>query len=136
MNSLISFPDLIVLFPFHIPIYVPSRLFNAILTALRTLRVIPRKQKIPSLVDEDNQNGNIKNFVVLQLPMNFVTAPLVAVLFLLAITAIGRQEVSLTFSGVNFSFLDDFKSNLLLSHIVSRRVRQMKTHKTYLRRQY
>ena len=43
--------------------------------------------------DEDDQNGKIKSWVRLMFPLNFITAPLIADLFLLAILAIGRQEV-------------------------------------------
>lgn len=41
----------------------------------------------------DGGNSKVTGFVRLQFPLNFVTAPLIADLFLLAILAIGRQEV-------------------------------------------
>ena len=41
----------------------------------------------------DDQNGKVKPYVRLRFPLDFVTAPLIADLFLLAILAIGRQEV-------------------------------------------
>ena len=77
-----------MLFPFHIPIYVPRLAWHAILDLLSTLRIICPRQKC-----SDNQAGSPKAFVLLRLPMNFVTAPLTADLFLLAISAIGREEV-------------------------------------------
>ncbi|VUC27256.1 unnamed protein product [Clonostachys rosea] len=73
-----------VLFPFHIPIYIPTSLYNIFLHALSTLRVCS-----PRDVAKDNE----KSFVKLRFPMNMVTAPLIADLFLLAIMAIGRQEI-------------------------------------------
>jgi hypothetical protein len=101
LHSLISSLDLIVLFPFHIPIYVPRPVSIAFFKALRSSRIIPPKQKAHFAVDVDvEQDVEVKNIVVLQFPMNFVTAPLVADLFLLAIGAIGRQDVSLLSSSV------------------------------------
>ncbi|CAH0047117.1 unnamed protein product [Clonostachys solani] len=73
-----------VLFPFHIPIYVPTSLCNAFLNALSNLRVISPR---------DGSKDNKKSFVKLRFPMNMVTAPLIADLFLLAIRAIGRREI-------------------------------------------
>ncbi|KAI9766572.1 MAG: hypothetical protein M1839_004870 [Geoglossum umbratile] len=81
--------DLNVLFPFHIPIYIPRQLSDAVLDVLSALRVIPPRQKR----SDDDRNGKVKLFVRLNFPMNFVTAPLIADLFLLAISAIGRDEV-------------------------------------------
>ncbi|KAH0559219.1 hypothetical protein GP486_004269 [Trichoglossum hirsutum] len=83
------FTNLNVLFPFHIPIYIPRQLSNAVLDVLGALRVIPPRQKR----FDDDRNGKAKPFVRLNLPMNFVTTPLIADLFLLAISAIGRDEV-------------------------------------------
>ncbi|EAW14205.1 putative arsenite efflux transporter ArsB-like [Aspergillus clavatus NRRL 1] len=85
--------NIIVLFPFHIPIYVPRPLFNGVLDALSTLRIIAPRQDRGHSDDNDDQNGKVKAYVRLNLPVNFVTAPLVADLFLLAILAIGRDEV-------------------------------------------
>lgn len=81
-------PDVNVLFPFHIPIYVPRLVWHAILDLLNTLRVISLRQKC-----DDTHRRSTSRFVRLHLPMNFVTAPLIADLFLLAILAIGREEV-------------------------------------------
>ncbi|KAL4935910.1 hypothetical protein BDV06DRAFT_117385 [Aspergillus oleicola] len=74
--------NIVVLFPFHVPVYVPRSFANAVLRGLSSLRVIE-----PRTVDGTGR------FVRLRFPFNFVTAPLIADLFLLAIVAIGRQEV-------------------------------------------
>ncbi|KAG8406499.1 hypothetical protein J3459_019215 [Metarhizium acridum] len=83
-----------VLFPFHIPIFVPRMAWNALVDALSYARIIsPRNNTFPYEADDNNDNGKIKPYVRLNFPMNFVTAPLIADLFLLAILAIGRKEV-------------------------------------------
>lgn len=89
------FVDIVVLFPFHIPIFVPRVISNAILDTLSSLRVIsPRHSSRHGFKDEDDHhNVKVKPWVRLDFPMNFLTAPLIADLFLLAILAIGRQEV-------------------------------------------
>lgn len=90
-----------VLFPFHVPFYVPTALVRATLRALCRLRVIA-----PAHAHEEGTRaahdgsatgaGGVPDpaFARLRLPMNFITAPLIADLFLLAILAIGREEVS------------------------------------------
>ncbi|KAG6285751.1 hypothetical protein E4U46_005497 [Claviceps purpurea] len=83
-----------VLFPFHIPVYIPRKFWNLFLGLLSHLRIIaPRKSPSEDDADGDNQNGKIKPWVRFNFPMNLVTAPLIADLFLLAILAIGRREV-------------------------------------------
>lgn len=82
-----------MLFPFHFPIYIPRTLWNGFLDTLRRWRIIPPRQDPPRPDRADECQGRIKPFVRLDFPVNFVTAPLVADLFLLAILAIGRQEV-------------------------------------------
>ncbi|KAF1851413.1 uncharacterized protein K460DRAFT_275067 [Cucurbitaria berberidis CBS 394.84] len=77
-----------VLFPFHIPVYIPRVLWTAFLNVLSALRIIPLPCH-PTRV----RNGKVGAFVVFRFPMNFFTAPLVADLFLLAILAIGKKEV-------------------------------------------
>ncbi|KID99586.1 Arsenical pump membrane protein, ArsB, partial [Metarhizium majus ARSEF 297] len=68
--------------------------WNALVGALSYVRIIPpRNATFPYEADDDNDNGKIKPYVRLNFPMNFVTAPLIADLFLLAILAIGRKEV-------------------------------------------
>ncbi|KAL4954722.1 hypothetical protein BDW69DRAFT_193839 [Aspergillus filifer] len=74
--------NIVVLFPFHVPVYVPRYFANAVLRAITSLRIIE-----PRTLDGTGR------FVRLRFPFNFVTAPLIADLFLLAILAIGRQEV-------------------------------------------
>lgn len=96
--------NVIVLFPFHIPIFVPRQLAHAALDALAFLRVIKPRRHEPSspaqhgpVAGEASPDGGSINklgaFVRLEFPMNFLTAPIVADLFLLAILAIGRREV-------------------------------------------
>lgn len=65
---------------------------NAFLDTLSSFRILSPRTK-HTQDDGDNDNGKVKPFVRLNLPMNFLTAPLIADLFLLAISAIGRQEV-------------------------------------------
>ncbi|KAH7086332.1 hypothetical protein FB567DRAFT_68131 [Paraphoma chrysanthemicola] len=77
-----------VLFPFHIPIYVPRVLWTGFLKVTSALRIIS-----PPQYPTRTRNGKVGPFVLFRFPMNFVTAPLVADLFLLAILAIGKEEV-------------------------------------------
>jgi hypothetical protein len=70
--------DIIVVFPFSLTI--PKTIVRPIRAFLVFARVLPQpivKTKVPKIA----------------FPFNFVTAPLVSVLFLLAIEAIGREEV-------------------------------------------
>ncbi|KAL0936011.1 arsenite efflux transporter [Colletotrichum truncatum] len=84
------FANIVVLFPFHIPIAIPVQLSNFVLDSLSSLRVIsPREYDL-----HESKGQKTKKFVWLKFPMNSVTAPLIADLFLLAILAIGRKEVS------------------------------------------
>ncbi|KAJ4393628.1 hypothetical protein N0V93_002841 [Gnomoniopsis smithogilvyi] len=98
--------NLAVLFPFHVPIYVPTILERRSLAFLRSLRVI-RPERVSghitgdqehsdqdgSAKDVDGQARQTKTFTKRLFPVNFITAPLIADLFLLAILAIGRDEV-------------------------------------------
>lgn len=91
--------DLVVLFPFHIPIYIPTPIIHGIAATFRRLRIIPPR-KDASTCGEDgkaaaSQQGVPRTpaFTRMRFPMNFITAPLIADLFLLAILAIGREEV-------------------------------------------
>jgi Na+/H+ antiporter NhaD/arsenite permease-like protein len=88
--------DINVLFPFHIPIYVPRVLWTGFLNAISALRIINPPQH-----PTRTRNQKVGAFVLFRFPMNFVTAPLVADLFLLAILAIGRKEVHDGTLGVN-----------------------------------
>ncbi|KAM5360209.1 hypothetical protein ACJZ2D_013919 [Fusarium nematophilum] len=90
--TLIAFviANIVVLFPFHIPVFVPKPILNWMLRSLVTLRIIP--QRTHHRIANDTQTTS-RHFVRLDFPVNFITAPLIADLFLLAIGAIGRQEV-------------------------------------------
>lgn len=85
--------NILVLFPFHIPIYIPRPFSNAVLDVLSKVRIIPPRKSLFQPDDQEDHNGKLKPYVRINLPINFVTAPLVADLFLLAILAIGREEV-------------------------------------------
>ncbi|KAF2750115.1 putative arsenite transmembrane transporter protein [Sporormia fimetaria CBS 119925] len=82
--------NVVVLFPFHVPIPIPRLLAHGFLDALSALRIIA-----PRLEECHDEEKPIKQkpYVVLRFPLNFVTAPLIADLFLLAILAIGKTEV-------------------------------------------
>ncbi|SMQ48586.1 unnamed protein product [Zymoseptoria tritici ST99CH_3D7] len=78
--------NLTVLFPFHIPVYLPRQLVSAVVASLRALRIVPKTSARPA--------GEPATFFVrFMFPVDLVTAPLIADLFLLAIHAIGRKEV-------------------------------------------
>ncbi|KAF2972542.1 hypothetical protein GQX73_g891 [Xylaria multiplex] len=91
--------NITVLFPFHIPIPIPLVAYKAGVKGLVYLRVIParrhydwRKSNVGT--DEDCPGGRpVKPYVLFRFPINFVTGPLIADLFLLAIRAIGKKEV-------------------------------------------
>lgn len=106
--------NLTVLFPFHLPIPVPVALRNGFLDTLAFLRIIsPRK---PSPL----RHGDTKpsSWIWMRFPMNLNTAPLIADLFLLAILAIGRQEVHDGTIGANsISPLDIMAFFLSLAYI-------------------
>ncbi|RSL53981.1 hypothetical protein CEP51_014787 [Fusarium floridanum] len=107
--TLIAFiiANIIVLFPFDIPLYVPKQIVTFFLESLVRLRVIPSSLR-SEILEETNHvaesrhepPGGVKkkkrvskHFVRFDFPFNFITAPLIADLLLLAISAIGRQEV-------------------------------------------
>ncbi|KAL2140138.1 hypothetical protein VTI28DRAFT_4220 [Corynascus sepedonium] len=90
--------NVVVLFPFHIPLYIPRKVFNILCDGLSALRIIaPREDEAenPSHQGGGESHGAVKAsaFVRFNFPMNMVTAPLIADLFLLAILAIGAKEV-------------------------------------------
>jgi Na+/H+ antiporter NhaD/arsenite permease-like protein len=72
--------DCIVLFPFHLPIPIPQVLRDRWWDLLASWRIIPKRRK--------EQHAQKWRF-----PVDLTTGPLIGVLFLLAILAIGRQEV-------------------------------------------
>ncbi|KAI1618874.1 hypothetical protein EDD36DRAFT_44280 [Exophiala viscosa] len=84
--------NLAVQFPFKVSIYVFSSLSRLVLGLLESLRILSSCPDRTSKYGKPN-GGTDKILVRIQFPMNFVTAPLLADLFLLAISAIGRQEV-------------------------------------------
>ncbi|CAH0045462.1 unnamed protein product [Clonostachys solani] len=99
-----------VLFPFHIPIFVPKSIYYACLNCLSSLKIIPLRNESPA-------DGG-KAYVRLWFPMNLVTAPLIADLFLLAILAIGRKEVhDGTIGTANISPLDIMIFFITLAYI-------------------
>ncbi|KAI1121403.1 hypothetical protein F5Y10DRAFT_102147 [Nemania abortiva] len=93
--------NLTVLFPSHIHIPVPVVLYGAGIRGLVRLRVIPPRphydrRKSDLAPTDGNPSGSyqVKPYVWFRFPVNFVTGPLIAVLFLLAIGAIGGAEVA------------------------------------------
>jgi Na+/H+ antiporter NhaD/arsenite permease-like protein len=83
-----------VLFPFSVPVYVPRTLVCAMSKSLAALHI--------TAPNNSKANSNEREaFLRLNFPMNFVTAPLIANLFLLAILAIGRTEVHDGIIGAN-----------------------------------
>jgi Na+/H+ antiporter NhaD/arsenite permease-like protein len=82
--------NIIVLFPFHVPLYIPRSWSNVFLDTFSACRIISSRH------DQGTDSSNSRpqsRFVVVQMSISFSTAPLIADLFLLAILAIGRQEV-------------------------------------------
>lgn len=102
--------NIIVLFPFHVPVPVPLSVRDGFLKMLASLRIIaPRSSSLP--------NAESK-YIWMRFPVNFVTAPLIADLFLLAILAIGRKEVHDGTVGANsISPLDIMAFFLSLAYI-------------------
>ncbi|PMD19969.1 hypothetical protein NA56DRAFT_680042 [Hyaloscypha hepaticicola] len=78
----------IVLFPFDIPVYIPRGLLDATRDTLINARVITQRHG-----PKDEQDKPPKRFAKFNFQLNFITAPLIADLFLLAIGAIGPREV-------------------------------------------
>ncbi|KAJ5546149.1 hypothetical protein N7494_003734 [Penicillium frequentans] len=102
--------NIIVLFPFHVPIYLPRWLVNIVVDGLAAMRIIPQRKS--------NTRYDRSIFVKFNFPLNFITAPLIADLFLLAILAIGRQEVhDGTVGADNISPIDIMAFFLTLAYI-------------------
>ncbi|TVY17502.1 hypothetical protein LARI1_G005150 [Lachnellula arida] len=109
--------SIITLVVFIFTIYIPRPFSNAVLDTLSALRIISPRSKREHDFDDDN-NGKLKPFVQFYFPMNFVTTPLIADLFLLAILAIGRDEVhDGTVGANNISPLDIMVFFLSLAYI-------------------
>jgi Na+/H+ antiporter NhaD/arsenite permease-like protein len=79
--------NIVVLFPQRIPVYIPRFFSDAVLHLLSYLRITRKRQK------QSPPHGKQDFFIKTHFRLNFVTAPLIADLFLLAILAIGGQEV-------------------------------------------
>ncbi|OIW25886.1 arsenite efflux transporter [Coniochaeta ligniaria NRRL 30616] len=117
--------NIIVLFPFDIPVYIPRPFWDVTLDTLGAWRVIAprhmRRQDGSRNAENsgrDIDNGKVKTWVRLDFPMNFVTAPLIGDLFLLAILAIGREEVKGgTIGSDNISPVDIMGFFLTLAYI-------------------
>ncbi|THZ67019.1 hypothetical protein D6C88_08199 [Aureobasidium pullulans] len=107
--------NIVVLFPFKVPIYIPRVCYSAILDALSACRIIAPWR------DEDSRHSSVdraSKFVRMNFSMSFSTAPLIADLFLLAISAIGRQEVhDGTVGADNISPIDIMVFFLTLAYI-------------------
>ncbi|KAK0836751.1 hypothetical protein LTR03_013379 [Friedmanniomyces endolithicus] len=82
--------NIVVLFPFHIPLWVPRFCADAYSDALSALRIVPPPRSRERV---HRRQFAVRPWKRLNFPMNFITAPLIADLFLLAISAIGRTEV-------------------------------------------
>ncbi|KAI1814214.1 hypothetical protein GGS20DRAFT_577002 [Poronia punctata] len=93
--------NITVLFPFHIPIPVPIVLYKTIVKSLVALRVIPprthydrRKKELVETTEADSLTDDVvKPYLWFRFPINFVTGPLIADIFLLAIGAINGDEI-------------------------------------------
>ncbi|KAL2161871.1 hypothetical protein VTH06DRAFT_7655 [Thermothelomyces fergusii] len=114
--------NIVVLFPFHIPLYIPRKIFNVVWDGLSALRIIsPRDTNDDDEKTQRSRHGAGKtdaSFVRFNFPMNMVTAPLIADLFLLAILAIGRKEVKEgTYGADNIYPLDIMLFFLSLAYI-------------------
>jgi len=85
--SSLALVDLIVVFPFSIPIYVPFPILTYIRAKLVKIRIL--SSRFESYYDEFGQARR----PLLRLPINLVTMPLLSVLLLLCLSAIGRSDV-------------------------------------------
>ncbi|KAJ4295636.1 hypothetical protein N0V90_007649 [Kalmusia sp. IMI 367209] len=105
--------NIVVLFPFYIPLPIPVLVRDGTLNALASMRIIaPHKRAL------SHGNAESLSCIWMRFPMNFITAPLIADLFLLAILAIGRQEVhDGTVGANNISPLDIMAFFLSLAYI-------------------
>lgn len=84
--------DFPILRPFRAPIYVPRFFANTFWTCLAALRIVPTENP-PSLDAKHTLRKVGICFVRISVPINCVTAPLMASLFLLALGAIGRDDI-------------------------------------------
>ena len=88
--------DTIVLFPFHVPLYIPRRFYDALVSLMVRIRVVSEHG---DAADSSQEGSDLRDpclhvaFKKLNFPLNFITAPIIADLLLLAVSAIGRREV-------------------------------------------
>ncbi|KAJ8105256.1 hypothetical protein OPT61_g10291 [Boeremia exigua] len=87
------FANLSVLWPFYAPIYVPRVVYNAVLKATHTLRISSSNTQPLHKDSEIKPSRLLKYFVCFHFPVNLITGPLIANVFLLTISAIGREEI-------------------------------------------
>ncbi|KAF2708207.1 hypothetical protein K504DRAFT_434450 [Pleomassaria siparia CBS 279.74] len=110
--------NLVVLCPFHIPVYLPRLLVDSFLRSLSALRIIAPRPNRTQDASKSERRTKDTSLVRFNFPLNFITAPLIAVLFLLVILAIGREEVHDGTVGVNhISPLDIMAFFLSLAYI-------------------
>ncbi|KAK7416625.1 hypothetical protein QQX98_005096 [Neonectria punicea] len=111
--------NLVVLFPFHIPIYIYRPFADAFLRCLVNLRAIPPQPK-GSEQECGDKPLKPKPFVRLKVLVDLNTGPLIGVLFLLSTTAIGRREVKEgTLGANNISPMDLVAFALTLGYVSS-----------------
>jgi Na+/H+ antiporter NhaD/arsenite permease-like protein len=87
----LTFIDLPILHPFSLPVYIPHWVAESLFYILSVLRILSWQR----------EGGAAKRsrFTRYTVPVNYVTAPLAAVLFLLAATVIGKHELMLGIIG-------------------------------------
>lgn len=88
--------DTVVVFPFHIPIPLSASARHGILSLLSAIRILkprPQLQKEALSSGAGPESHPKPKHLPLKFPVNFATAPVIAVIFLLACTAIHRREV-------------------------------------------
>jgi Na+/H+ antiporter NhaD/arsenite permease-like protein len=87
----LTFIDLPILHPFSLPVYIPHLVAESLFYILSVLRILSWQR----------EGGAAKRskFTRYTVPVNYVTAPLATVLFLLAATVIGKHELMLGIIG-------------------------------------
>lgn len=85
--------DLIVIFPFHIPLYVPYRIFHSVEGCLVYLLSLSDKNRQDPSGEGDGGESSSKRFERISVPVSLTTAPLAAIFFLLATTAMTPEEL-------------------------------------------
>ncbi|KAH8922435.1 hypothetical protein BT69DRAFT_1263406 [Atractiella rhizophila] len=89
--------NICVIFPFQLSLPLPRAVPHFLLTTGISLRLLPPSWTEKSVKEEEEERKGKK----LILPFNFITAPIIAVLFLLAVQAIGRKELHDGIIGAN-----------------------------------